>query len=493
MDVPYIKTHIMKLLNVEVNQQNINMLYDLIKLKLDSDFDVNTIDTDRKTLLYYLVELYFKIDKEIVLELIKKTLLKDTLHIGKYPTHIIQTMTEGHESIYNHRDLINFILSLRFDINFQLGYFKRTFLMLICHNINLNYTNDDFLDMVSNIIDIVNKVFIYPGFDINIKDKNGRSVIYYAIDVTKIMHIRDDASHRLTKAFIRKFLVHPNLSIDSEDLLLYLNDEHVDADIVHYIQTFIHDSETNSDISDISDISENMEKTEEDTESDTESISGTESISSNYNYENVENCVNDNLIMLEKYTYNDSPFMIYTLNSVGKFEKAICSTQDEWNNYIMSDINNLENRDAIQKIPMNIMSLGTIPRDGNMTGVGSKPTNNIVIKMPINQLYITLGSAIRINREYEKNKIWYAFPMYNGKRKRVTNLKGVIGSSMNHGQVPGFVIYKLYKIDELENVMQIAENGDYLTHSDDGFTDERIIKIINSIIGNIPTVLKIDI
>ncbi len=123
MDVPYIKTHIMKLLNVEVNQQNINMLYDLIKLKLDSDFDVNTIDTDRKTLLYYLVELYFKIDKEIVLELIKKTLLKDTLHIGKYPTHIIQTMTEGHESIYNHRDLINFILSLRFDINFQLGYF----------------------------------------------------------------------------------------------------------------------------------------------------------------------------------------------------------------------------------------------------------------------------------------------------------------------------------------------------------------------------------
>lgn len=219
-------------------------------------------------------------------------------------------------------------------------------------------------------------------------------------------------------------------------------------------------------------VSENYNsKYEEDSTDNDTFTSDKESLKSN---ESVKDCINDNLITLESYNQYDDPIMIYVLNSNNKFEKAICITQDEFNNYIQSDLR--------EEIPSNIMSIATTPRNYDISGIGSHPTKNIVVKMPINQLYITLGSAIRINKEYINNKIWYALPMYNKKRRRITNIKGLVGSSMNHGQVPGFIIYKLLRRDQIQKNMEIKETDDYPRYSDNEMLDKRDIEKIIDIL-----------
>lgn len=212
---------------------------------------------------------------------------------------------------------------------------------------------------------------------------------------------------------------------------------------------------------------------EEDSDSFESMSSDSESI--NENEANVKHCINDNLITLDNYEESDNPIMIYVLNSINKFEKAVCTTSDEWNNYFKSDIGH--------ELPLNIMSLATTPRDNNNSGIGSKPTKNVVVKLAINQLYITLGSSIRIKQEYHLNKIWYAIPLYNNKRRRVTNIKGIIGSSMNHGQIPGFIIYKLLRRDEIKRNLLIKETAlDYPRFTDNTLIEkEDVNKIVESI------------
>ncbi len=180
------------------------------------------------------------------------------------------------------------------------------------------------------------------------------------------------------------------------------------------------------------------------------------------NETNTENCMNDNLITLESYTQEDEPIMIYVLNTKNIFEKAICITKYEWNNYFKSDIDNLKkypdtDEYLLNRIPMNIMSLSTTPYDKNITGYGSRPTGEFVIKLPINQMYITYNSCFNIKQEYKYNKIWYALPLF---KRRITNLKGIIGQSMNHGQIPGFVIYKLFKRNEIhiDTIINSSDN-----------------------------------
>ena len=164
--------------------------------------------------------------------------------------------------------------------------------------------------------------------------------------------------------------------------------------------------------------------------------------------DDVKSCVNTNLITLDDYTEEDDPIIMYTPNSKMKFEKAICSTKEELVAYFEAF------RDS--SVPDNIMSIYTTPRDFNVAGYGGKPTGRIVVKLPVNNIYITLGSMKRMLTE-SSARTWYALPLFGGKRRRVGNLKGLFGSSMNHGQIQGFVIYKVYSKEEIDNKVEVKE------------------------------------
>jgi hypothetical protein len=92
----------------------------------------------------------------------------------------------------------------------------------------------------------------------------------------------------------------------------------------------------------------------------------------------------------------------------------------------------------------------SIWKGGDTSGRGGKPTDKIVVKLHIGavSIYITIASAHKLF--HNKDKIFYALPLYGGKRRRVGNLYGRIGVSENHGQIPGFKIYKLFTRDEVE-------------------------------------------
>jgi hypothetical protein len=166
-----------------------------------------------------------------------------------------------------------------------------------------------------------------------------------------------------------------------------------------------------------------------------------------------ESCTNDNLITLEPYTKDDEAIVVYLPNKENKFEKAICSTHLELTEYLRSGEGT--------STPDSIMAIYTRPRVINPSGYGSKPSGRIVVKLPVNNVYITMGSMERIMGG-GGNKIWYALPLFGGKRRRIGNLKGLFGRSMNHGQVPGFQVYKVYTKEEIRSGVVVEEdNGDY--------------------------------
>ena len=113
------------------------------------------------------------------------------------------------------------------------------------------------------------------------------------------------------------------------------------------------------------------------------------------------------------------------------------------------------------------MSIYTKPKYNKdiLTGITGKPTTKIFVKLPHNQIYISLLSAYRIL--HEPNQHWYAFPLFENKRRRLGNIKGIYGASMNHGQIPGFYLYKLYTKEE------ILKNKSY----------QKMIEIKNNIYG----------
>ncbi len=321
------------------------------------------------------------------------------------------------------------------------------------------YINDN--DKQDHYIKTINSVLAYDKFDMNVKNELGDTVIMLGIIIILYKYDEDKKiDYEKTFELIDKFLKFPGAIYDKNNTIKYYmtyNMSKNDNKITNHIKKIL-----------------GIEEYEEDKDDDLTFTSDTESILSDYNYNDTKHCVNDNLITLENYTIDDDPFMIYILNSSKVFEKAICNSIDEWKHYLISDLNN--------ELPSNIMCLATTPNDNNVSGIGSHPSKNIIIKMPINQLYITLGSAIRINKEFYTNKIWYALPMYNDKRRRVSNLKGIIGSSMNHGQVPGFKIYKLFRRDEITLDIKVENNGDYPRFSDN--LEEQDIKQIINILVN---------
>lgn len=205
---------------------------------------------------------------------------------------------------------------------------------------------------------------------------------------------------------------------------------------------------------DISNTSEvmNDQYEEDDTNYDIRSTN-----SDSITYDEAENkskrCTNKNILTLEDFTDEDDPIMVYLPNSEGNFQKANCMSKDELINYYRAFIGT--------SLPDNIMCIYTTPKDRNVTGHSGDPTGKIVVKLPTNNIYVTMGSMERIIHSSDTRE-WFALPLFGGKRRRVGNLKGIFGASMNHGQIPGYVIYKVYTAEEIKLGVVVQEDkNDY--------------------------------
>ena len=162
-------------------------------------------------------------------------------------------------------------------------------------------------------------------------------------------------------------------------------------------------------------------------------------------------CKNEDLIMGEPYTVdtNDDVFIMYIQkpNSNNFNDTGICVSKTEIKEYLKSDLT--------EDNPKVLMTLWTGKNLDN-SGHYGKPSGRIIVKMPPFNTFVTLGSLEQmIKNDY--NKEWFLYPLYNGKRRRIGNLQGSYGSSQNHGQIPGSIIYKAYNKKQILKGIQIKE------------------------------------
>lgn len=225
------------------------------------------------------------------------------------------------------------------------------------------------------------------------------------------------------------------------------------------VMSFSTDSINNNSIFDYNNTESNTESNyDEDSNIYTNVSSNSDSIIDG-NSELLSKCLNDSPVTLSNYDETDlnEIFVIYLPNQQGKFIKGSCLRRDEMKDVLKSDLHT---------IPSYIMSIYKTPSsnrsDDLLTGMTGKPTGKIIVRIPTNQIYVTFGSLKRVLST--PNKEWYALPLYGGKSRRLGNLAGIYGSSMNHGQVPGFKIYKLFTKHDIENSIISQETSDDFPH-----------------------------
>ena len=151
-------------------------------------------------------------------------------------------------------------------------------------------------------------------------------------------------------------------------------------------------------------------------------------------------------IMNEPYTQEDPPMQIYTLNSKYTFEKSSCLTYDELFSYIGTGKNT--------KAPEVLQTIYECDFKCEDNGKHSYATGKLIVKIPPNNIYVTLGSIERMIKSHTHIKHWYALPLY---KRRIGNLDELFSSSRNHGQIPGFLIYKLFTKEEIKNGITVRE------------------------------------
>ena len=222
-----------------------------------------------------------------------------------------------------------------------------------------------------------------------------------------------------------------------------------DTNMYSILRSYDSDSESESNIGSVSEHQYFESEFEEDADVSqyNVSFSDRESVVENFT---VDRCTNDSVITLMPYSKKDKGvFGIYLQHSDGKFKKASCLTRQELLFQIKSNIDEDPPRDfaCIYTTPLRIGDL--------QTGLTGKPTDKIVFKLPNLQIFITLGSLFLLLKN--KESAFYAIPLYAGLRRRVGNLSGIFGASMNHGQVPGYTIYKLFTKREIVERTAIQE------------------------------------
>ncbi|NDD84240.1 hypothetical protein EBZ38_08220 [bacterium] len=143
-------------------------------------------------------------------------------------------------------------------------------------------------------------------------------------------------------------------------------------------------------------------------------------------------CLNDSPITMSSYTPEDNVITIKFPDKYNKFDKGQCITKKELEDTLKSDRNS--------PFPSYIQCIYT--PTNNTSGYGAKPTHKLVFKLPMNNVYITIGSLQKVLTKQESK--WYALQMFGGRPRRIGNVHGAFGASMNHGQIPGFNVYKLF-------------------------------------------------
>jgi hypothetical protein len=199
-------------------------------------------------------------------------------------------------------------------------------------------------------------------------------------------------------------------------------------------------------------------------------------------------CLNDSPVSLVEYDQTDlnDLFIIYNLNSNKEFIKGSCLKIDEMKDFLRSNLIQNINTELPQS-PTNIMAICTTPSpQHSLTGFSSKPTGKLVVRIPTNNIFVTYGSMKKVFSS--TNKEWYALPLYGGKKRRIGNLGGIYGSSMNHCQVPGFQVYKLYTRQEIKSRVKITETTSDYPHT---FLNNKIITLFD-IIGKDSSVSMIN-
>ena len=177
-------------------------------------------------------------------------------------------------------------------------------------------------------------------------------------------------------------------------------------------------------------------------------------------------CTNVDVITMENYkTDSNDVFTIYYLNNQNQFTSNSCVSKSEMREYLKAEINT------------DPSLLTTIWKGGDETGVGGKPTLKFIIKLPPNNVWVTLGSFDKMMNSSIKN--WYLLPLYGDKRRRIGYKYGM---SANHGQIPGSKIYKAFTKEEILSGVICKESiSDYPLY----FTDFTIEKLSNGIDGSI--------
>lgn len=180
-----------------------------------------------------------------------------------------------------------------------------------------------------------------------------------------------------------------------------------------------------------------------------------------YNRKNMmKNCTSCyNYIDMENFKDTDNIVSIKIYDHIkGKLNKGLCINIDSIKDSIKTEIGN-PNQTTFYSI--------YTKREGakdTKAGHGSYPDNRIVVKLQIpGIIYITLGSLYTLLKGYEMSEEFYAVPLFGGKRRRVGNLEGAFYQSSNHGQIPGYIIYKLYTKRELkEGITADIDRMDFL-------------------------------
>lgn len=165
---------------------------------------------------------------------------------------------------------------------------------------------------------------------------------------------------------------------------------------------------------------------------------------------NKEECVNLDYITLEPYEFiPNETIVVKTLNSKNKFDKGECFDKNILKQSIEFALQSLKKEES----PSDFMCVWT-NQNTDENGYGNKPTLQLLYKLP-SGLFITISSFLKLLKSHPTK--WYAVPIY---KKRIGNLLGVFGSSMIHGQLPGYNIYKLYTKEEIKQNLKISEPVD---------------------------------
>jgi hypothetical protein len=219
-------------------------------------------------------------------------------------------------------------------------------------------------------------------------------------------------------------------------------------------------------------------------------------------------------ITLEEMSNNDAEnsFVIFMKKRDGEWKrKNSCLRRDDLYNSISSDRFTfiIRQQDAYgYKIPSSCLANWIKKPDStgiDLAGRGGNAGYKLFIKLPPNNILITLKSYLRIQKEID-TKEWYALPLFNNSKILVGNLLGITTEiSISHGQSPGSIIYKLYTKSEIENeqlsvvededeydtinVKITRDQHDKLLISDDNQTTEYIRKRIKSILFTTPKLI----